>query len=148
MSTRGLRLATAVLALVGLGIAGYLTYVRYAHVAIACTTGGCEKVQSSSYSELAGIPVAVIGLVGYALILGTAFVAGDIGALAAVALTLGGFAFAVYLIYVQLAIIDAICQWCIASDVVMALLLAVSLLRARAVTREAALDGAARRAEV
>jgi uncharacterized membrane protein len=137
MSERGLRLATTLLAIAGLGIAAYLTYVRYAGAAIACSTGGCEKVQSSSYAELAGVPVAVIGLAGYALILATAFLSGEVGALAAAALTLGGFAFAVYLVYVQLGVIDAVCQWCIANDVVMAALVAVSLLRVRAVSRAA-----------
>jgi len=137
VSERGLRLATAVLALVGMGIAAYLTYVHYSGAAIACTTGGCEKVQTSSYAELAGIPVAVIGLVGYVLILLTVFVAGEVGAVAAVGLTLGGFAFAAYLIYVQVALIDALCIWCLASDAVLALLVLVSLLRLRAVARPA-----------
>ena len=132
MTERRLRAATGTLALVGLGIAAYLTYVRYAGAAIACTTGGCEKVQSSSYSELAGIPVAVIGLAGYSAILATAFVASEVGALAAAALTLAGFAFAVYLVYVQVALIEAVCQWCLASDAVTAALVAVSLLRVRA----------------
>ena len=137
MSERGLRLATAVLALVGLGIAAYLTYVHYSGAAIACSTGGCEKVQTSSYAELAGIPVAVIGLAGYALILLTAFVAGELGAVAAVALTLGGVAFAVYLIYVQVALIEAFCIWCLASDAVLAVLVVASLLRLRIVARTA-----------
>jgi uncharacterized membrane protein len=137
VSERGLRLATAALALVGMGIAAYLTYVHYAGAAIACSTGGCEKVQTSSYAELAGIPVAVIGLVGYFLILLTAPVAGELGAVAAAALTLGGFAFAVYLIYVQVALIDALCIWCLASDGVLALLVLVSLLRLRTVARRA-----------
>jgi len=137
VSERGLRLATAGLALVGLGIAAYLTYVHYSGAAIACSTGGCEKVQTSSYAELAGIPVAVIGLVGYVLILLTAFLAGELGAVAAVGLTLGGFAFAVYLIYVQVALIEAFCIWCLASDGVLALLVLVSLLRLRTVTRPA-----------
>ena len=92
-------------------------------------------MQTSSYAELAGIPVAVIGLVGYVLILTTAFVAGEVGAVAAAALTLGGFAFAVYLIYVQVALIEAFCIWCLASDAVLALLVIVSLLRVRAVAR-------------
>jgi uncharacterized membrane protein len=131
VSERGLRLATALLALAGMGIAAYLTYVHYSGAAIACSTGGCEKVQTSSYAELAGIPVAVIGLVGYFLILLTAFVAGEVGAVAAVGLTLGGFAFAVYLIYVQVALIDALCIWCLASDAVLGVLVLVSLWRAR-----------------
>jgi uncharacterized membrane protein len=133
VSERGLRLATALLALAGMGIAAYLTYVHYSGAAIACSTGGCEKVQTSSYAELAGIPVAVIGLVGYFLILLTAFVVGEVGAVAAVGLTLGGFAFAVYLIYVQVALIDALCIWCLASDAVLGVLVLVSLWRARTV---------------
>jgi uncharacterized membrane protein len=129
--------AIALLALVGLGIAAYLTYVRYRGAAIACSTGGCERVQSSRYAELAGVPVAVIGLVGYALLLLTAFVPGELGALAAAGLALGGFAFAVYLIYVQVAVIDAVCQWCLGNDAVMALLLVASVLRLVAVGRAA-----------
>jgi uncharacterized membrane protein len=135
VSERGLRLLTGGLALAGFGIASYLTYVHYAGAAIACSTGGCEKVQTSSYAELAGIPVAVIGLVGYAAIFATALLAGEIGALAAAGLTVGGFAFALYLIYVQVAVIDAFCQWCLASDAVMAALAGVSFLRLRALTR-------------
>ena len=70
MSERGIRLAVAVVAAVGVGIAAYLTYVRYAGGTLACTTGGCEKVQTSSYAEVAGVPVALVGLIGYLLILG------------------------------------------------------------------------------
>lgn len=142
MSERALRAATAALALVGLGIASYLTYARYSGATIACSTGGCETVQSSSYAELAGIPVAVIGLVGYALILATALAGGEIAALAAAALTIGGFAFCVYLVYVQLALIDAVCQWCIGSDVVMLLLVLVSALRLRPYLRTRVGEGA------
>ena len=57
-----LRGAIAAAALVGAAIAAYLTVVHYAHASPICTTGGCEKVQHSSYAELAGIPVAVLGL--------------------------------------------------------------------------------------
>jgi uncharacterized membrane protein len=142
VSERALRAATAALALVGLGIASYLTYARYSGATIACSTGGCETVQSSSYAELAGIPVAVIGLVGYALILATALAGGEIAALAAAALTIGGFAFCVYLVYVQLALIDAVCQWCIGSDVVMLLLVLVSALRLRPYLRTRVGEGA------
>ncbi len=51
----------ALLSLAGLAVAGYLTYVHYEGIAPVCTTGGCEKVQSSVYAELGGIPVALIG---------------------------------------------------------------------------------------
>jgi uncharacterized membrane protein len=126
----------AVLALVGAGIAGYLTYVHYAGIAPVCTTGGCEKVQTSSYAELVGIPVALIGLVGYVLLFLTALVPEPEAAAIGVALAAGGLGFALYLLYVQLAIIDAVCIWCVASDGVMTLLLVATLARLRAATRE------------
>jgi len=61
-----------VLAAIGLGVASYLTYIHYAGIKPACTAGGsCAKVQTSIYSELAGVPVALIGLIGYVVILGS-----------------------------------------------------------------------------
>ena len=66
-----LRRATAVLALLGIAIAGYLTWIHYAHLDPVCVGGGggCERVQSSRWAELGGIPVAVLGLGGYIAIL-------------------------------------------------------------------------------
>ena len=52
----------AAVATVGLAIAAYLTVVHYAHSSPICTSGGCEKVQHSSYAKLAGVPVALLGL--------------------------------------------------------------------------------------
>jgi uncharacterized membrane protein len=132
VSERSLRIAVAALALVGAGIAGYLTYTRYAHVTIACTTGGCETVQSSDYAEIVGIPVAVLGLTGYVGIFATALFPGELARVAGAGLALGGLAFSVYLIFVQVFAIGAFCQWCLASDVVMALLAAATLARLRA----------------
>lgn len=131
MSERSLRIAVAALALVGAGIAGYLTYTRYAHVTIACTTGGCETVQSSDYAEIVGIPVAVLGLAGYLGIFATTLFPGELARVAGAGLALGGLAFSVYLIFVQVFAIGAFCQWCLASDVVMALLAAATLARLR-----------------
>ena len=69
--------------LVGLGIAGYLTYVHYAGLHPVCVaSGGCETVQSSHYAKLAGVPVPLLGLIGYAAILGSLLVRGDTGRLA------------------------------------------------------------------
>jgi uncharacterized membrane protein len=65
MSARALRIILLALALIGLGVASYLTYVRYAGIKPACTSGGsCTNVQTSQYSKLAGAPVALIGLIG------------------------------------------------------------------------------------
>ena len=132
MSERPARAAVAVLALLGAGIAAYLTYTHYRGIAPVCTTGGCEEVQTSEYAEVLGIPVAVIGLAGYLALLATAFVRSPGAAAAGVAMALGGLGFAVYLVVVQLAILEAVCIWCFASDAVIALLTVATLLRVRA----------------
>ena len=131
MSDRALRAAVAVLALAGAGIAAYLTYAKYADATIVCSTGGCETVQSSEYADLLGIPVAVLGLIGYLAILATAFSAGETARVAGAALALGGLAFSVYLVVVQVFAIEAYCVWCLASDVVMLLLAAAATARMR-----------------
>jgi uncharacterized membrane protein len=117
-----LRVAIAVAALIGVGIAAYLTSVHYAHTAPICTSGGCEKVQRSSYAELAGAPVALLGLIAYLLVIGTVAMRGTNAALAGAFVALTGAAFSGYLLWAQLARIHAICIWCVGSDVVMATL--------------------------
>jgi uncharacterized membrane protein len=112
-----LRAAIAVACLVGIGIAAYLTYVHYAHIAPVCTTGGCEKVQKSKYAELAGVPVALLGLLSYVALLASAAVRGVTAAFGAVLLALVGVGFSGYLLWAQLGPIGAICQWCLGNDV-------------------------------
>jgi uncharacterized membrane protein len=131
MTLRGLRLATAVLALAGIAIAGYLTWVHYAGLEPFCVGGGggCERVQSSEYAELSGIPVAVLGLAGYVAIFASLLLPEDTGRTVAALLALVGTGFSAYLTYLELVEIDAICQWCVASAVVMTLLAVVSVLR-------------------
>jgi uncharacterized membrane protein len=124
VSERRLRRLIALAALIGLAVAAYLTYVHYAELEPVCAGGGggCEKVQNSSYAELAGIPVAVLGLIGYALILASLWVPGESGRLAGALLALVGFGFSAYLTWAELFEIDAICQWCVASAVLMTVL--------------------------
>lgn len=125
-----LRTATIVVAVIGTAIAAYLTYVHYAGIEPICAvSGGCEKVQSSEYAELAGIPVALLGLIGYLGILAAAVAPGDAARLVASSLALGGFAFSLYLTYLELFEIDAICQWCVASAVAMTVLALLTALR-------------------
>ena len=127
---RRLRLAAIVLALVGLGIASYLTYVHYEDIHPVCGLGGdCVKVQTSEWSKLAGIPVAVLGLVAYATILVSLFVPGEQALIAGALTALVGFGFSAYLTYRELFTIDAICQWCVASAIVMTLLAIVTTTR-------------------
>jgi uncharacterized membrane protein len=130
-----LDIAIGAIALVGLGIAAYLTYVHYAGLHPLClASGGCEKVQSSHWSKLGGIPVATIGLVGYAAILALLFVPGELGLAGTALVALVGFGFSAYLTYVELFRIHAVCQWCVASAVLMAVLATLSV--ARLVTAE------------
>ncbi len=127
---RKLDVAIGVIALIGLGIAAYLTYVHYAGLHPLClASGGCEKVQSSHWSKLAGIPVATIGLVGYAAILALLFVPGEIGLAGTALVALVGFGFSAYLTWVELARIHAVCQWCVASAILMTLLAVLSVVR-------------------
>jgi uncharacterized membrane protein len=129
-----LKVAIGILCLIGVGIAGYLTYVHYEGLKVLClSSGGCETVQSSRYAKLDGIPVPVLGLVGYISILGSLALRGDPGRTAGFGFALIGFLFSMYLTYRELFTIKAICQWCVGSAVVMtvlAVLTAVRVLRA------------------
>jgi len=134
MSDRRLRIAVAVLALAGIGVAGYLTWVHYADAEPICAGGGggCEKVQSSKYAELAGVPVALLGLIGYCAILASLALPGDGGRFVGALLALVGFGFSAWLTYVELFEIDAICQWCVASAVIMTALAVLTSMRVAA----------------
>ena len=132
LSERNLRVAAAVLALVGIGVATYIAIAESGGGAPKCLAGGsgCETVANSQYAHLAGINVAVIGIVGYAALLGTAILPGDPGRFGGFLAALVGFGFSLYLTYLELFVIDAICQWCVASAVLMGLSLAVAATRA------------------
>lgn len=127
---RRLRIAIGVLCVIGIGIGAYLTYVHYEGLKIVClSSGGCETVQSSVYSKLDGIPVATLGLAGYIGILLTLFIRGDLGRAAGFGLALVGFLFSMYLTYRELFTIKAICQWCVASAVLMTVLAILTAIR-------------------
>jgi uncharacterized membrane protein len=107
-------------------VAAYLTYTRFAHSAIACTTGGCETVQSSRYAELAGIPVPLLGLGAYVAILATAFSTSELARAGAPAIALAGAAFSATS---STSSSRSSCHWCAANDAVIALLAVATALR-------------------
>jgi len=115
------RITLGALAVVGLLISAYLTWVHYAGVAPVCVggSGGCETVQASSYATLLGVPVAALGLVGYSGLLLSAFLRGGAGAYLGLLVALVGTLFSAYLTYLELFVIHAICEWCVASATVM-----------------------------
>ena len=131
MSDRRLWIGMIVLSVLGLGVAGYLTYTHYAGINPVCSIShGCEIVQHSSYSKLAGIPVAVLGLAGYVAMLATLLAPSSENArLATVAVAVSGFGFSAYLTYREVFTIHAICQWCVSSAIIMTVLAGLAITR-------------------
>jgi uncharacterized membrane protein len=115
----------------GIGVATYIAIAEAGGGSPACFAGGggCETVAQSSHSELAGVNVALIGIFGYVLLLGAAMLRGDNARLAGFALGLVGFGYSVYLTYLELFTIEAICQWCVASAVLMMVLFGLNATR-------------------
>jgi uncharacterized membrane protein len=132
VSARALRVTLIVLAAVGIALAGYLTYVHYSGTTPPCSIKGnpCSQVQKSRYSELAGVPVALIGLLGYIVILGSLLAReGERARFATMALTLGGLGFSAYLTYREVFTLHKICEWCIGSAVLMTIMMCLSVWR-------------------
>jgi uncharacterized membrane protein len=125
-----LRAASALVALVGLGIAAYLTVVHYAGTEPVCAVAhGCATVQQSEYAELAGIPVALLGLGGYVAILASLARDGESWRTATAFLALAGFGFSAWLTYVEVVKLEAICIWCVGSAICMTVLAVLSVAR-------------------
>jgi uncharacterized membrane protein len=129
------RQAIALLSLVGLLLALYLWLYKIGVIGtLQCGAGGCDQVQTSRYAALFGIPVAFYGVVGYAALLAVAllglrpaFLGDRRVTLALGALATGGVAFSLYLTYLELFVIRAICRWCVASAVIVAVIWVVAL---------------------
>jgi uncharacterized membrane protein len=130
MTDTVLRRISEGLCLLGVGIAGYLTYVHYAGLHPICEIGhGCETVQTSRYANLLGTPVALLGLISYILILVSLRLRGERALLAGYSLGIVAFGFSLYLTYRELFTIHAICTWCVSSAIVFTLLAIVSSCR-------------------
>jgi uncharacterized membrane protein len=121
----------AFVAALGVGVAVYIAIADSGGGAPACLAGGsgCQTVADSSYSHLAGVNVAVFGIVGYVLLLASAFFANDAARFGGFVVALGGFGFSVYLTYIELFKIDAVCEWCVASAVLMTILFLLNATR-------------------
>jgi uncharacterized membrane protein len=119
--------AIAGLAVLGLAISIYLTYVHYAGIEPVCSSiSNCERVQTSEYADLLGIPVALLGIVGYASILVSLRLRVDVTALLAYLAV----AFSAYLTWAEVFKIEAICQWCVASAIITLVIAVLATLRA------------------
>ena len=125
-----------VLAILGTLVSIYMTIFKLTENQKMCLgNGGCSIVNSSSYSEVSGIPVALIGVGGYLVILALLLIENSIkyfkqnGTLIVFGLALVGFLFTLYLVYVELALIHALCPFCVTSQITMTILFIFSVLR-------------------
>ncbi len=126
MNDRVLRIAAGAVALAGVAVAGYLTWAHFGDTSVVCVAGGgCETVQESEYAEIAGVPVALLGLVAYSVVVGLIAWDAPGARLGAAMIAFVGVVFSLYLLALQFFVIDALCFWCLANDVVIAPALAV-----------------------
>jgi uncharacterized membrane protein len=136
--------ALAVLAMAGMGISAYLTYSHYANQPIACAgLSGCQVVENSEYSTLLGVPVGLAGALFsaglLALVIGRLArlpLAEEWAALAAFSMTLSGIAFAAYLTYLELFVIEDICIWCTSFAAIVTVAWLITLVDVIALARE------------
>ena len=126
-----LRSVATFAAAVGVGIAIYIAIADSGGGSPVCVGGshGCETVADSSYAHLLGVNVAVFGAIGYLLLLGAAMLRGDGARMGGFVFALVGFGYSVFLTYLELFVIDAVCQWCVFSAVLLTVLFAVNTVR-------------------
>ncbi len=138
-----LKIGMPALALLGMGVSAYLTYVKLAGAGIICIGGGqgCEIVNLSPYSQIAGIPIATLGFGAYLAIF--ALSSWEVRAQASLrpqlrlivfGLSLIGLLYSAYLTYLQRFVIGAFCSWCVASAIIMSLIFVGALISLRKVT--------------
>ena len=140
------RMGAALVSLLGLFLSAYLYLYKIGRIgALACGNGACETVQTSEWSRFAGVEVALIGVVGYGLLFSVALLALQ-PALAGsrwpatmlTGLAAGGVLFTVYLTYVELFVLRAICRWCVGSAAIILSIFMLALLAQRRAPRQPA----------
>lgn len=129
-----MQVAIIVLAIFGLADSAYLLYEHLGHE-IICIGSGCSIVNQSVYSEVFGVPMSVMGLVGYLFILGAALAglrlrgrAREWAKAAVYGFALIGLLYSAYLTYLELFVIRAICTWCVVSAVIVAAIFVLAVI--------------------
>jgi uncharacterized membrane protein len=129
-------IALVTLAIMGLLVSIYMTIYKITSNDNMCIgSKDCSVVNASRYSEIYGIPVAVLGVVGYAAILAILLLErnpgffNQNGTMLLFGLSLTGFLFTLYLIFIEVALIKAYCPFCIASQTAMTLIFILSVIR-------------------
>jgi uncharacterized membrane protein len=126
-----LQRAIAFFAALGVAIAAYIAIAEAGGDSPVCLAGGsgCKTVADSSYSHVAGVNIAIFGVIGYLLLLASSFLANDAARLGGFVVALGGFGYSIFLTYIEIFKIEAICQWCVGSAVLMTIIFLLSATR-------------------
>ncbi len=136
-----MRIVAVVLSVLGVLVAGYMTWAELTGNETVCANTGtidCAAVQESAYAKTFGIPVALLGMLGYLMILGVLVledqvqILADYGRTLVVGMALFGVIFQVYLTVIEATVLERWCQWCVASFVIITLLLVTGALRLNA----------------
>ncbi len=127
-----------VLVVIGIGISGYLSYVKLTETQTICVGGGafnCEVVQNSVYAKLFNIPIAYLGFATYLVLAALLLLQNRIaflqeyGVMIQFGIIMFAFLFSVWLVYLQAFQLKAFCTWCLSHEVTMTLLFLVSIPR-------------------
>jgi len=131
-----LRQVIIVFTVIGLLVSIYMTIYKLTNNDSMCIgNGGCSIVNASGYSEISGIPVALVGVGGYLAILAILFLERkpgffeENGSMILFGLTLTGFLFTVWLIFVEVALIKALCPFCLTSQISMTIIFTLTIIR-------------------
>lgn len=126
-----LRRAIAFFAALGVAVAAYIAIAEAGGDSPVCLAGGsgCKTVADSSYSHVAGVNIAIFGVIGYLLLLASSFIASDAARLGGFLVALAGFGYSIFLTYIEVFKIEAICQWCVGSAVLMTILFGLNAIR-------------------
>jgi uncharacterized membrane protein len=134
-SVQRLQWIIRVLCVLGIAVAGYLTGTHLADAAPYCGAAhGCADVQDSPYSEVVGIPVSVVGVVGYLILLALSLVRGRVSEdvefylpVLSFGAALIGVLYSAYLTYLEAFVIRAWCYWCVTSAVIVTAIWVLSI---------------------
>ena len=137
------RMLVALVALAGVFVASYLTMYKLGYIGtLACAVGSCETVQTSKWATFLGLPVGAWGVGYYLVVLALGLIGltpryADTRRLSEILVALTGFGllFSLWLTYLELFVIHAICQWCVISAILATLLFIVSWLDLRELTQ-------------
>lgn len=137
MSTKLIHRSALVLSLIGLINAAYLTWIKIINSEASCGIGGCDVVNSSIYSEVAGIPVALLGAGAFACIIALFLLENKADFWVENAptflfgITFIGLLYSIYLTYLELFVIHAICPYCVVSAIIMLILFILVVIKNR-----------------